>query len=184
MANEGTFCIDAVEYVAHEALRPIPHDAVGVPTAPNTFIGVGGVRMSHGFQTSLYFVRLIPHELTLATGITFTLVYALADANNAYLGGGNVMLDVVAAPLVSGTSRPDESALVGSIPAQAAMPVPTVPGTIVMQDVAAPVADLVGPGGTLASGNLALIRVRRRGDDPGDSNYGDILFISLGLRNT
>jgi hypothetical protein len=184
MANEAMFAVGATQFVAPEAMRPIPADPADVPLPPAGYAPVRGVRMPHGVTTALYFVRPIPTEMTLATGLTFTLVYALASANNADLSGTPIMMDVAAVPLVSGSSHADESALAGSTPAEGTMSLPTVPGTIVLQELAAPAADLTGAGGTLAAGNLALIRVRRRGDDPGDLNIGDILFVEVCLRNT
>ena len=116
------------------------------PAMPHVGALVRGVRMPSRVQTSLYFIRPIPHEFTLAAGVTFTLVYAMAG-NNADLSGGAAMMDATAVPLVSGTSRLDESAMAGSTPAEGAMPLPATPGTIVLQDLAAPAADLTGAGG-------------------------------------
>ena len=185
MANEGMSCIGAGEFVAPEAMQTIAADPANMPAAPNIFTPVRGVRMPHGVRTSLYFVRPIPHEMTLAAGLTFTLVYALPSVNNAYLGGGKVVMDAIAAPLVSGVSHLDDTVFGNPQGIEEPSPdLPTVPGTIVVQELVAPLDKLVGPGGTLAPGGLALIRVRRTGDDPGDTNVGDILFISVGLRNT
>jgi hypothetical protein len=183
MANESLFYIGAGEFIPQEAMRPIP-PSVGPASdllPPDYPSPISGPRMPHAIRRSLYFVRPVPYEMTISTGITFALVYTMASTNNADLRGGTrVLMEVAAGALVSGSSHPDDAALEGAVAAQS-QDLPTVPGTIVVQEIAVPRP--VG-GAPLGPGALALIRVRRLGDDPADTNFGDILFIGLTVRNT
>jgi hypothetical protein len=185
VANEGLFSVTAPEYIPQEALRAIPEHPGFVVMPPDRSAPVRGVRMAHGVQTVLYYVQKLPFEQSAVVGITFSIVYAIASANNVSFGGGKVLMEAVAAPLVSGLSSPDDSAITedAALAAQS-QDLPTSPGVIVIQELAVPVAKLAGPGGQLAAGDLALVRVRRLGDDARDTHVGDILFISMSLRNT
>lgn len=182
MANTATMTLMPLDFAGVDRLTLYDQNPAGLPAPPNRVFPVAGHRMPHGLITTFFAIRRIPEEMLLTTGLTFTPVFAMPpNVNNADRNGTKAAFDVTVAPLVSGTSTPDNGSLGGATPVQIqTAALPTATNIILFQDIAVPIASMA----SLAVGNIALIRFRRLGNVATDTHLGDLVLLDLAARGT
>lgn len=151
--------------------------------APNQSVPIFGHRMGSRIISSVYHVFRLANSATLATGLTFNLILSLpVNAKNADITGSKAYFDITVAGLTSGTSLVDDSVFSSYNPTSAQITMPTVAGTVVSQDIAVTASGNAING--LSPGGVGMIRVRRNGSSALDTNIGDVLLLSMDVRNT
>lgn len=146
-------------------------------------IAILGYVMRPGNITEFYGFVKIDSSISLATGLTFELLYCLpGSSGQADVSGTQVYMGVAVGKVTSGTTTfNDITSLTGTEVLAQSGALPTTLWTLVKQTIAVPVANMLG----LATGDTAIIRVRRKGDDlNNDTNTGDILLVNVAAWDT
>jgi hypothetical protein len=132
-------------------------------------------------KSSAYGTFRVPNVAALATGLTAAL--SLMDDTLNTAAGKATKFGVTIGPLTSGTSTPDDNATTGafvSTTEATATSTLTTTGLAYTLSVAVPVATM----NALAAGGVAMIRIRRLGDDVADTHTGRVLLFGVDVRNT
>lgn len=169
----------ANEYI--DQLRPRDFYRLnGAPIELNSLATVGavaGLRIPKGDIQGFTAVVYVAHNLTIATGFTFGLSVA-DDGTDADDLGKVVRFGISVKRLVSGT---DNLTLTGAATEQTVdVTLDATAGEVVNSTLAIANANL----DSVATGDLALIRVRRIGTASQDTCRGAVVLNLLTVRNT
>lgn len=156
--------------------------SANLPTLPNLYQPVQGVRMPHGVKTSFYLPVYLSATTSLGTGLTISLLLNMDPvSNNCDLGATNAYFDVIVGPLTTGTSVLDDSVFASSTAdTGTASSLPTSSNKVVILTITSAVAHE----NSMAVNTWGLVRVRRLGDNALDTNLGIVTLVAVAVVGT